>query len=231
MDPTPRESNPVTNYFHHLKVVLTRPTDFFRDLKRPTGIAGPLFFGIVTSWIGSALEYLWYAGFGRVFGSRISDIFTAMDKSAKIDSSGDVETALALRQKLTDWVFGVGAVLIDPFKTFAWILFLSLFIWVAARLFSTPVVNDPERRWSYESAVAIAAFAQAATLFKAVPLVGGLIGIVFGTVIAVIGASETYRVSTGRGILIALFPTLLFWGVLIAGTLAFFAALLMFFFR
>jgi len=231
----PRETrsspNPVTNYFATLKAVLTRPSLFFRELPRPPGIVGPLFFGILSSWIGSALEYLWYSGFGKVFGSRIADMMRAFEKVPEIDSSGQFESALAMREKVSEWVFGVGAVLIDPFKTCVWILFLALFIWVAARLFANRDYAPEERRLGYETAVSIVAFAQAAALFKAVPIVGGMISAIFAMVIGVIGATETYRVTTGRAIVIALFPTILFWGILIAGLLAFFSALLFLFIR
>jgi hypothetical protein len=219
--------NPIYNYFGTLKAILTRPTAFFRGLPRPTGFVGPLFFGILTSWFGSALEYLWYSGFGKIFGSRMTDLIHAFEKVPQIDSSGQFETALALREKVTDWVFGVGAVLIDPFKTCAWILFLSFFIWVGARLFANRDYAPQERRLSYETALSIAAYAQAAALFKGVPILGGMIAAIFAMVIGVIGATETYRVTTGRAIVIALFPTILFWGLLIAGVVAFFSAILM----
>lgn len=219
--------NPVTNYFATLRAVLTRPTDFFRALPRPPGIVGPLFFGILTSWFGSALEYLWYAGIGRVFQSRISDILHAFEKVPQIDTSGQFENALALREKITHWVFGVGAVLIDPFKTCAWILFLAFFIWIGARIFANRDYAPEERRLDYETAVSIAAFSQAAALFKGVPMLGGMLAAIFAMVIAVIGATETYRVSTGRAIVIALFPSILFWALILATILAFFSAILM----
>lgn len=223
--------NPLVRYFATLKALLTRPTLFFRNLPRPTGFVAPLFFGILTSWIGSALEYLWYAGFGKVFENRISDFMHAMEKIPDIDTSGRFESTLAMRQRMTDWVFGVGAVLIDPFKTCAWILFLSFFVWVAARLFGNRDYPAGERRLDYETAISIVGYAQAAALFKGVPMLGGMLAAVFATVLSVIGATETYRVGTGRALVIALFPTLLFWGVLLAGLLAFFSAILMLFLR
>lgn len=231
----PREDrnapNPISAYFLTLKSILTKPTAFFRDLPRPTGMVRPLVFGIVTSWIGSALEYLWFTGFGKLFAGRIADLMRAFEKVPEIDSSGQFETALAIRERVTEWIFGVGSVLIDPFKSCAWILFLSFFIWVAARLFANRDYPPAERRLAYETAVSIVAFSQAAALFKGVPVVGGMIAAVFAMVIGVIGATETYRVTTGRAILIALFPSILFWGVLIAGMIAFFSAIAMLIFR
>ncbi|MBC7387129.1 MAG: YIP1 family protein [Cryobacterium sp.] len=209
--PPERRRNPIVLYFKTLKALLTHPTDFFRNLNRPTGIAGPLLFGMVTNWIGSALEYLWFTGFGKAFGNRISDIFHALDKSSEIDSSGQTGRILAMRETILDWMFGVGAVLIDPFKTFLQILFLSAFVWVGARLFGSLSKPDAESRMSYESAVSIVGFSLAASIFKGIPILGGLIAGCFTAAIAIIGASETYRVGTGRAILIALFPAVLFW--------------------
>lgn len=229
IDPS-RSSNPVSSYFLTLKAILTQPTLFFRNLKRPTGLVAPLLFGIITNWIASALEYTWFTGLGRFFGTRLSDIFRALDKSSEIDSSGQASAILAMREKMVDWMFGVGSVLVDPFKTCAQILFLSLFVWIGARIFSK-ITADSEERLSYESAVSVVGYSLAASLFKGIPIVGGLIAGVFIVMISIIGARETYKVSSGRALLIALFPTLLFWGLLFAGVLAFFSAIFMLFFR
>lgn len=226
---TPHEVNLFSQYFLNLRDLLTRPTHFFRTLPRPVGFVGPLFFGIITSWFGSTLEFLWYSGFHQVFGSRLSDLMSVFDKVPQIDSSGRFETALALREKIANWVFGVGGVLIDPFKTCASILFLSTVIWIAARLFADRDYPREEKRLDYATAVSIVGFAQAASVFKIVPVLGGTIAALFAMVLSVIGVTETYRVTTGRAIVIALFPTILFWGLIFASVLAFFSAILMLF--
>jgi hypothetical protein len=228
-------TNPIAAYFRALKGLLTSPTTFFRNLERPVGVAAPLFFGVVTSWIGTALEYLWFTGFGRFFESRIADIFRALEKTSEIDSTGQTEAMLAMREKFFSWVFGVGSVLIDPFKTCAKILFLSVFVWIAARIFGRfsdqSDVATLDERFSYESAVAIVGFAMAASIFKGIPLVGGMVATIFTIVISVIGAQETYKVGTGRALLIALFPSLLFWGLIFATIFAFLGGILMLFLR
>jgi hypothetical protein len=233
--------NPVTQYFLTLKALLTQPTLFFRNLRRPVGMVAPLFFGIVTSWIGSALEYLWITGFGRFFQSRLSDVMHALEKTSEIDSSGQTEALLAMRERFMNWMFGVGSVLVDPFKSCAKILFLSFFVWVAARIFGNLLAHDengqpiPEaemrERFSYESAVAIIGFSMAASLFKGVPILGGLIAGTFAAVIAIIGARETYKVGGGRATVIALFPYLLLWGAILATMFAFLGGMLLLFLR
>lgn len=225
------EPGPIRTYFLTLKALLTGPTLFFRTMPRPPGLAAPLVFGIVTNWIGSALEYLWYTGLGRIFETRISDIMTAFEKTAEIDSTGQTRTLLALQERFTNWAFGVGAVLVDPFITCAKILFLAGFVWLAARLFASLSQPDLEERLSYESAVAIVGYSFAASIFKGIPILGGLIASVFAVVISVVGASETYRVGSGRGILIALFPMILLWGLVLAGFLAFLSAIAILFLR
>jgi hypothetical protein len=222
--------NPISQYFLTLKAILTSPTLFFRNLERPTGIAGPLFFGIVTNWIGSALEYLWITGFGRFFETSMSDILRALEKTAEIDTSGQTEALLAMRERFMSWAFGVGSVLIDPFKTCAKILFLSFFVWIAARIFGNITNRTPdqtsltldtvETRFSYDAAVAVVGFSMASSLFKGIPLVGAPIAWTFAVILSVIGARETYRVSKARAVVIALFPSLLLWGMLLAIVLA-----------
>lgn len=223
-----RSENPVVTYFKTLKAILTHPTQFFRTLKRPPGIVGPLLFGIITNWIGSALEYIWFTGLRGFFGTRLSDIFRALDRSSEIDSSGQAGAVLAMRERIVEWMFGVGSVLIDPFKTCAQILFLSFFVWIGARIFAK-LTPDAEERLGYQSAVAVVGYSMAASLFKGVPIIGGLIAGIFVVIIAITGARETYRVGSGRALVIALFPTLLFWGLLLAGMIAFFSAIVMMF--
>lgn len=225
-----RSENQFIAYFSKLKAILTQPTNFFRTLKRPPGLVGPLLFGIVTNWVGSALEYIWFTGLRGFFGTRLTDIFGAMDKSSDIDSSAQSSAVLEMREKLVDWMFGVGSVLVDPFKTCAQILFISLFVWIGARIFAK-ITPDAEERLSYESAVAIVGYSMAASIFKGVPIVGGLIAAIFIATISIIGARETYRVGSGRALVIALFPTLLFWGLLLAGMIAVFSAIVMMFIR
>lgn len=226
--PTP--DNPVVIYFKTLKSLLTKPTAFFQTLPRPIGLVKPLLFGIITNWIGSALQYIWFSGLGKVFGTRLTDIFQSLDTSSEIDSSGQAGAVLAMREKLMDWAFGVSSVLIDPFKTCAQILFLSFFVWVGARIFAEISENTKERL-SYESAVAIVGYSMAASIFKGIPVLGGMIAALFAVIISIAGARETYRVSTGRALVIALFPVLLFWGLIFAGVIAFFSAFLMLFIR
>lgn len=226
-EPGPATSpNPISQYLGALKSLLTAPTLFFRTMRRPPGLVGPLFFGVLTHWIGSALEYLWFTGLGKVFGTHLSQIFQALDKSSEIDSSGQVGTVLAMRTKIVEWMFGVGSVLVDPFKTTVKILFLSFFVWLGARIFANITQDEAEERFSYQSAVAIVGFSMAASIFQGIPLLGGVISGAFTLIIGVIGAAETYRVGTGRALLISLFPFILFWGLIVAAFVAFFSATL-----
>lgn len=227
----PTSPNPISQYFSALKRLLTAPTLFFRTMKRPPGLVGPLFFGVLTHWLGAALEYLWFTGLGKIFGTHLSQIFQALDKSSEIDSSGQAGSVLAMRTKILEWVFGVSSVLIDPFKTSLKILFLSFFVWIGARIFANIAQDEAKERLSYESAVAIVGFSMAASIFQGIPVLGGLISGAFTLVLGVIGAAETYRVGTGRATLISLFPFILFWGLVIAAFVAFFSATLFLFFR
>jgi hypothetical protein len=214
-------------YFTSLKALLTRPREFFRSLKHPIGVARPLLFGVITHWVGSALSYLWFSGLGRLFERHFSSMFQALDQGAEIDSSGQLSSALAMRSQIMDWMFGVASVLIDPFKTTLRILFIAFFVWVGARLLASLKNPEAEKRMGFDSAVAIVGFSMAASLFNAIPVVGGMIALIFGTVLSIIGASEIFQVKTGRAMVIALFPNILLFGLFFAAFIAFFSAVAM----
>lgn len=165
------------------------------------------------------MEHLWSAGLQGIGG------FGPVLDSDPIDSLGRDQAWTELKTRLGEWFSSVGSVIADPFLTLIWVLVVSAFVFLGARLLVTPGKGGSPREITFESALRIVAYGLSPSILVAVPLVGGVVAKVWIAVVTVIGAREVYRVGTGRAIVIGLFPKILFWGLL-AIVFFFFAALM-----
>lgn len=219
----PPGENPFKVYFSTLYALLTRPTAFFKTVDSGRSIAFALTFAVVTHWIGAALGYLWQSALGRVISSRFSDRFQIFDQMSAMAPSGQMETLNAWRERAYHWTWGTGSVLIDPFKTIISILLGSFFVWIASRILA-------EKNTRFETAVTIISFGTAPAILQGVPLVGPLLASIFVFIVTMIGARELYRVTSGRAMVIVLFPEILLGIVVLAAlglVLYFFSSLIM----
>jgi len=203
------ETNPISQYVQTLWSLLSKPTHFFRGLPLRPGIVWPLLFAVLTHWLGSGLSYLWKVCLGQMIEGRLADFFVAAHKLADIEDELPADTLKQLKDHFLTWVWGVGSVIVDPFFTVAKVLLTSIFIWVAARIFGDLRRSDANERYAFESAVAVSSFAMAPAVLNGIPIVGGIVASLFTFIITFIGVREIYRVSSGRSLLIVLFPTIL----------------------
>lgn len=206
---TQPEMNLISDYFRTLKALLSSPTQFFHTLDLNRGMVGPLTFAVITHWVGAALAYLWQSAVGRVFQNDIRDFMGAFDKFVEIDSTDRSVMYVEMRQKVIDWMWGVGSVIVDPFKTVISILITSFFVWLGAKLLANPHVENSERRFSFETAVALVSFGYAPSILQGIPMLGSTVAWLFTFIVTLIGAREIYRVGNGRGMVIVLFPKIL----------------------
>ena len=82
---------------------------------------------------------------------------------------------------------------------------------------------------TYESAVRVVCFGLTPAILAMLPLFGGFVSAICVVIVTVIGAREVYRTTTGRAVVIALFPKLLFLGVLGIGLFVLLLAAVKFF--
>ena len=116
-------------------------------------------------------------------------------------------------------MWGVGPVLLDPFISLFWIFLTSLLVFVGARLL-VPTKNNLQTV-TFESSLQIVCFSMGSAIFTVIPWMGGLIYWVWCPILMIIGSKEIYKVSGRRAVLIALFPDLIFFGILLFGILFF----------
>jgi hypothetical protein len=212
-------------YVEITRQLFLHPSQFFRNLKGDEGMSGPILYALVTHWLGTAVQFIWITWLGGRVAPTLVHWFHNLKEASQsisgrniddieqLDSLGRnaAQNLVPLQEKLGAWVFGAGPVLLDPIKELFSILFLSAVIWVGARLLVSPGRSDSPSEVRFESSLQIVCYASAASVLSVIPLVGPGLSAFFAFVLATIGAREVWKTSTGRAIVIALFPNLLLY--------------------
>jgi len=190
------------------------------------GVSGPLAFALVTHWLGAALEFLWHSVVGGAALQYLQDISKLAGNIADVDNPGTSARIFQLRDQVLHWFWGTGSVIVDPFLTLGSILFTTLFVYVGARILVSPDRAGAPREITYESALRIICFGLSPSILAGIPLVGGLISSLAVGLVTIVVAREAYRISTGRAVLVALFPKLLLLATFAGGLFFFFLVIL-----
>jgi hypothetical protein len=222
-------------YFQNLKAILLAPSKFFRDMPLTGGLSGPLAFALVTHWIGSAFSFLWAQLAGNAIEHAAGRFMHFSSSFSNSGSGGDIDSPARFNQwieakqrighLLWHWMWGTGSIILDPFSTLFAIFFTGTFVYVGARLL---VNSSRQSEVSYESAIRLVAYGLSPAILAAFPFVGSFFATLYVLVVTIIGARELYRISNSRAVLVALFPKLLFLGIIAVGLLVFFSAAMTF---
>lgn len=218
----------IQDYFVDLWRIISQPRLFFKHLPVSGGLAKPLCFALVTHWLGAALAFIWRTLFGGSLWQIIQNLFRTSDEVIEIEATRHSYLWEA-RDKITNWFLGAGPVVLDPFLTLLTILGTSFLVFIGARLLISPGKDGQREEITYESAARVICFGMSPAIFSAFPFIGGILaqfGVLFVTII---GVKEVYRIDTGRSIVIALFPKLIFIGIIGVGLILFAFTLFRFF--
>lgn len=229
----------IRGYFQTVYGIIFQPSRFFRSMPVSGGFTGPLAFALVTHWLGSAVEFLWRAlmrgftgGFSqKMLASRFEKLFQ-MAHLSDIHSPGNQGTSLLLQyqDRLSNWLWGAGSVLLDPFTTLFSAFVTAAFVFIGAKILvpaaslEGDLKNGAPRRVTFESSLRLICYGLTPSILSGVPLIGPFAAGLGTVIVTVIGAREIYRVGNGRAVAIALFPKILFFGV-VALMVLFFAFL------
>ena len=193
-------TKPIRNYFRTVFRILFEPSKFFRAMPVDGGLSGPLAFALVTNWMGAALAYVW--------GSMTSQaLISFLDKIPELanETSGS-------GQHFVQWLFGVGAVILDPFYTLFSIILTSFLVYLGAQLFIGTRLNPKtgkEEAITYESALRIVAYGLTPSIFFVIPFAGGLIVPIYKLIVTIIGVKEVYRTESIKAFFVTIFPKVL----------------------
>ncbi len=218
----------IRTYITTTRELLTQPSAFFRTHAQDRGIAGPIFYALVTHWIGTAVQFVWVTWLGGKILPTLAHWLNNLKQATQeisgrsiedldqLDSLGRHATSTLdpIKEKLGAWVLGAGPVLLDPVKELFSLLFLSGVIWIGARILISPGKEGAPSEIKYESALQIICYASAASILYVIPLVGPALSGFFGFVLATLGAREVWRIGTLRALVIAFFPNILLYAAL-----------------
>ena len=214
---------PIRRYFFDLWQIITRPTRFFSRMPVTGGVSGPLAFALITSWLGSSMEFLWRSVIGgqlyNQFGGGLRGLMKMAGDVADVDSPGKSQLILEARDRVVHWVWGAGSIILDPFLTLTSILFTSFFVYIGARILVSPGKNGAPAKITFESALRIICFGMSPAILAAIPFAGSFVSKICVVIVTVIGGREVYKVSTSRSTVVVLFPKLLFFGIILGGVM------------
>jgi hypothetical protein len=232
----------IHNYFLQLWTILAHPSRFFRELSQQevlvprtsetpeseslqkNPIAGPIAFALVTHWLGAACNYLWHLAIGGSITDFFQKLMLRAGDSIQFDNPGQHAQLFQLQDQVTGWFMSAGSIIADPFLTLFSIFFTSSLVYVGARIFVPRQTSV-----NYASAVKIIAFGMTPSILAAIPALGGFIAPFYTIIVTIIGAREMYHISNARAFVVALFPKVLFIGLLTFGFLFFAITLFQFF--
>jgi hypothetical protein len=173
-------SNPVGSFVDVVRRVVLQPVGFFAGLPRGGSLLNPLLFAVICTEIAAILwGILSLAGVGGAFVTGYG--FQVPE-----------------RQGLGDFV---GSVILAPIGEVIGVFIVAGIAHLLVRL----VVGATNA--GFGATFRVASYASVTSLVSWIPVIGGLLGL-YGIYLAVVGIREMHGTSTGKALVVVLFPVL-----------------------
>ena len=197
--PSPEESggNPwerraqlggVNGFIQTLKLLVTAPAEAFAQTIQRGDYGSPLLFAILVGWIGIAIGQAWEALMGASILSMLPP---------------EIRNQIPFAMGVTGSFF-FNVIFAPVF------IIIGLFIWSAILHLCLIIVGGLDRsRAGFEGSFRVVAYSTVAQLANLVPIVGGMLCLVWSLFLAVIGAREIHRTEQGKAVLAVLIPAVL----------------------
>jgi len=184
--------DPVHAFVETVRRIAFTPDEAFRITPERGGFESPLLFGLIVSFIGAAI--------GFVYRWLFVSPFTRMIPPELFRRWGGVPWWLSGRHR-----FGCGLVL----WPIAAAIGICIALFVASAILHLFVLIVGAARTStsgYEGTFRAVAYASVASLAKIIPIFGGLVSVVWMIVLLVKGLERMHRTTTGRAVAAVLLP-------------------------
>ncbi len=197
-DPIARSGNPwdrrvqlgwLKGLIECVKVFVFHPSRAYAQTLEKGDLAGPLIYALIIGWISAAFGVLWQV----VFGSWMLTFLP-------VELSDQIATYMA-----HTWIGFAAQLLLLPFYITLSLLFMSAVIHVSMLL----VGGLSKSRAGFEGTLRAGAFSSVSNLANVVPIVGGLIALVWSGILGVIGLASLHRTTPGRAVLALCLPAVL----------------------
>lgn len=176
----------VNAFIENVKMFALRPAEAFAQTRRTGDFVGPLIFGVVVGWIGYLFSQIW----GMVFQGGMMSMMPAEMR----EQMG--------AQMMFQGGFSLLGIIFYPILG-AIVLFIGAGI---LHLCAMLVGALAESNSGFEGTFRAVAYASIANLASIVPLVGGLIGVVWMIFLLVVGLSTLHRTTQGKALITVLIP-------------------------
>ena len=195
-----RRADPVTAFVDTVKLFVTRPDEAWRITPERGGFESPLLFGLIISFLGAAMSFV----YRWIFGSAWLRMFPA----AAFRRWGGAPW-WAMRRP------GGCAIIVWPFVA-AFTILIGLFVCAAILHLFVLIFGAARGSASgFEGSFRVVSYSAVSSLAQVIPLFGGLIAFVWWIVLAVKGIVRLHRTTTGRALAAVLVPIALVMGLVV----------------
>lgn len=180
--------DPVSAFVETARLFATNPDEAWRITAERGGIESPLLYGLIISFIGSIVSFVYRWLFVSPFARMMSG--PAFRRFAWMTGRRPRGCGIVF--------FPIGAVIGILLGLFIGAAILHLFVLIvgAARTSAS----------GFEGTFRVIAYASTASIAQVIPFVGGLIALVWWIVLAVKGIQRMHRTTSGRAVAAVLLP-------------------------
>ena len=171
----------VTGLVETVKLVLFKPTEFFKNYNLDGKIQRPMIFAVIVAWIGVIASSVWSLIFNQSMFTLLQDRMGGMDGMNMAAS-------------------GVGTVMTMIFAPIA--IIIGLFI--GAGIYHGFLMLYKGATKKFDTTFNVVCYSASAKLFDVLPLCGSLISGIYGLVLTIIGLRDTHETETWKAVMAVL---------------------------
>lgn len=175
-----------TAFFRTIKEVLFAPTAFFRKMPVSSGLAPPLFYGVILGFVGALIAILLQV-----------TLFNPMGSFPEMEGMEGMGGGFQLFQTTFIIIYAIFLPIL---------IAIGLFIMSGVLHLCLLIVGAGKR--GFEATFRVVAYTGSTQVFAIVPLVGWVIAPIYNVVLWVIGFRESHRTTTGRALIAVLLPVI-----------------------
>jgi hypothetical protein len=180
-----------------IKLVLFKPTHFFRNYKLDGSIGRPLLFAVMIGWTTAIIGTIWATLMSRSLSTYIHDYL--------LEHLPDIENVdwdqVLSEGGGTSFDFIISLIIVPVF------IMIGLFIVAGIYHLFLLVVKGANK--SFETTFNVLAYGAVAHIAEIIPLFGGIIAWIYGIVLGIIGISEAHKTDSWKAAFAVFGPYLL----------------------
>ena len=174
--------DPVSTFVGATRSVLTRPVEFFRGMARQGDFVNPILFAVICYEIYAVLGGI----IGLLFGGTTS-----------IGSGTAGEQATGAATSVGGFVLGI---IVAPF-----VAAVILLVMAGIKHLLVMLIVGPSNA-GFEATLRVQSYTFATRVFWWVPILGALVGFVYGIYLSIVGIREVHSTTMGKAALVVLIP-------------------------